>query len=106
MPQLCIECDSRVERSALTKTTYWCPGCEKEIKKDETYKVSKRFFAKGVGAILAAVAALKHPDSSLTEQTKTQAISTLLEMKRQQRKKLKGLKMKQQRHIRQKGGRK
>ena len=101
MPLLCLKCDSKVEAS-LVKPTYWCPGCNKEITKDETYKVGKRFFAAGVGAMLAMAAALNQPGFSTAKQSKLEVTSTLMMMKRQKRKKLKGLKMKQRRHVRQK----
>ena len=43
MPLLCLKCDTRVEAS-LVKPTFYCPECDKEIERDETYKVGKRFF--------------------------------------------------------------
>ena len=76
MPLLCLKCDSKVEAS-LVKPTYWCPGCNKEITKDETYKVGKRFFA-------------VEPEELRREKA------------RKKRGKLKGVKAKQRRHVRQK----
>ena len=108
MPLLCLECDSRVEYSLTKPGVFWCPGCEKEIKKDEVYRVGKRFFASGVGTMLAMVAAgaassgLGYPTGRAT---KPEATNTFMEMKKQRRKKLHGLKKKQRRHARQKGGR-
>lgn len=104
MPVLCITCDSRVEPSLAKPGVIWCPGCEKEIKKVDTYKVGKRFFSKGIGAMLAAVAALSATGFPTELQTKPEATNTFMAMKRQKRRKLKGLKVQQRRHMRQKGG--
>ena len=107
MPLLCVKCDSRVEALLTKRGFWWCPACEEEITRDNVYKVGKRFFAGGVGAMLAAVAALTQTGTrSMSPLRAGTARSTLMEMKRQQRKKLKGLKAKQRRHTKQKGGRK
>jgi len=103
MPLLCIMCDSRVQASLVKKNTYWCPGCKKEITRDDTYRVGKRYFASGVGAMLAMVAALDMPGYPTAKQTKPGVTSTYQAMQRKKRKKLKGLKMKQRRHMKQKG---
>lgn len=109
MPLVCVECNSRVERSVTDPGILYCSGCEKEVKIDETYKVGKRFFAGGFGAMLAMAALVRNYSKEgvvgegLIED---ELVSTFSEMKRQRRKKLKGLKMKQRRHMRQKGGKK
>ena len=104
MPLLCIHCDTRVERSTVDPKVFWCPSCEKEIKGDDTYKVGKRFFATGIGATLLALAALHTKGSTTIPPSREEAASTYKAMQRSKRKKLKGLKMKQRRHTRQKGG--
>lgn len=106
MPLLCIKCDSRIERSLASPGTFWCPGCNKEIEIDETYRVGKRFFSRGIGAMLAMVAAMSAPSGVGEKPSSKETMSTYKEMKRQKRKKLKGLKMKQRRHERQMGRKK
>ena len=78
MPLLCLECDTRVMPS-LTKPTFYCSGCDKELTRDETYKVSKRFF-------------------------QVESKEERAEKLRIKRKKKKGIKMKQRRLLRQKRG--
>lgn len=104
MPLLCLKCDSRIEPSIAKPGISWCPGCEKEVGRDEVYRVGKRYFAGGVGAMLAAVAALGQtgPRFSGVRQTKPEVTSTFMEIKRQKCKKLRGLKKKQRRHEKQK----
>ena len=107
MPSLCLKCDSRIEPSIVKPGVGWCPGCEKEVTRDETYRVGKRFFAGGAGAMMAIIAAASLSGSLLPtgagRATKPEATNTFMEMKKQRRKKLHGLKKKQQRHARQKG---
>lgn len=106
MPHLCITCDSRVEPSLAKPGVSWCPGCEKELTRDDVYRVGKRFFAGGEGAMLAMIAAgvlASGPSGART--VKPEVASTFAAMKRQKRKKLHGLRVKQQKHTRQKGGR-
>lgn len=110
MPSLCLKCDSRVEPSIAKPGVSWCPGCEKELARDETYRVGKRFFSSGTGAMMVAIAAAAMTSGlgySPTHRgaTEPEATNTLMEMKKQRRKKFHGLKKKQQRHMRQKGGR-
>ena len=101
MPLLCITCESRVERSAADPTVYWCPHCEKELKKAETYKVGKRHFASGLGMILAMTAAMPPMPSLLSlpnkGKTSDQTLSKFEEMRKQKRRKIKGLRMQQRR---------
>lgn len=106
MPLLCLKCDARIEPSIAKPGIFWCPGCEKEITRDNTYKVGKRFFASGVGAMLAMVAAMSLPGRHAPDRiTRAEATNTFMEMKRQRRKKIHGLKKKQQRHTGQMRGR-
>jgi len=78
MPRLCINCDTRVEGSIVKPGTYYCPECDKELTMKDTYKVGKRFF-------------------------QSEAKELRMEKVRQKRKKLKGLKRRQNRLVRQKG---
>ena len=72
MPLLCIKCDNRVERLLTKPGKFWCPECDKEITRDDVYRVGKRYFQQ------------EHRELKL-------------EKVRQKRKKLKGLKVKQRR---------
>lgn len=100
MSLLHMKCDSRLENTLTKPGTYWCPSCEVEVNRDEVYRVGKRFFATGVGAML-----LQGGRAGMDQaQTKPETISTFRERKSQKRKKLHGLKTKQRRLMRQKGG--
>jgi predicted RNA-binding Zn-ribbon protein involved in translation (DUF1610 family) len=101
MPLLCIKCDTRVTGS-LIKPTFYCPKCDKELTRDEVYKVGNRFFASGVGMMMAMTAALNKPGYPPAITSLSKATSTLQEAKRQKRKKLKGLKMRQRKQTRRK----
>lgn len=76
MPRLCIKCDTRVEPS-LIKPTYYCPECNTEVEKKDTYRVGRRFF-------------------------QGEAKELRDEKVRQKRKKLKDLKVRQRRQAKQK----
>ncbi len=104
MPLLHMKCDSRVESSFAKPGTYWCPSCDKEVKRDETYKVGKRFSATGVGMIMAMsmTAAYNMEGYPSARPTNAEVTSTFREARRQKRKKLHGLRTKQQRQMRQK----
>jgi len=105
MPWLCLECDSKVEPSIAKPGIAWCPGCEKEVTRDDTYRVGKRFFGSGAGAMMAMIAAgamMSGLDRPTGRATKPQATSTFMEIKKQRRKKVHGLRKKQRRHERQK----
>lgn len=104
MPLLHMKCDSRLENVLTKPGTYWCPNCEVEVGRDETYRVGKRFFATGAGAMLAMTAALNMPGHPTSKQTKPEPTNTFMEVKRQKRKKLHSLRTKQQRQMRKKGG--
>jgi len=105
MPLLHIQCDTRVERSVVDPKVLWCDACGKEVKASETYRVGKRFFAGGAGAMLLAVAALSTMPADwpaigpLRQPPRAgDARDTFTEMQRQKRRKLKGLKMQQRKH--------
>ena len=105
MPWLCLECDSKVEPSLVKPGIGWCPGCEKEVTTDDTYRVGKRFFGSGAGAMMAMIAAgamITPGIRGMERATKPEAISTLQAVKKQRRKKVHGLRKKQRRHERQK----
>lgn len=102
MPLLHIKCDARVESSFAKPGTYWCPSCDKEVKRDETYKVDKRFSATGVGMLMAMTAAYNWEGHPSARPTNAEVTSTFKEARRQKRKKLHGLKAKQQKQMRQK----
>ena len=105
MPWLCLKCDSRVEPSIAKPGVSWCPGCEKELGRDEIYRVGKRFSAGGAGAMMAMIAAgalMVGTTGRMRGATKPEATNTFMEMGRQKRKKIHGLKKKQRRHARQK----
>ena len=116
MPLLCMKCDTRVE-AVLTKSgTFWCPGCEKEIGKDDVYRVGKRYFASGIGMMMAMAATMPMiaaAQADLDRLTKTmpgdyvprrpskEAANTIAIAHRMKRKKIHGLRKKQKRHMRQ-----
>ena len=105
MPWLCLECDSKVEPSIVKPGVAWCPGCEKEVTRDGIYRVGKRFFAGGAGALMAMIAAGAVSSGlgySKGSATKPEATSSFMEVKKQRRKKIYGLRKKQRRHERQK----
>ena len=104
MPWLCLECDSKVEPSITKPGVAWCPGCEKEVTRDDIYRVGKRFFGSGAGAMMAMIAAgAMMGGLSRTERvTKPEATSTFQAIKKQRRKKVHGLRKKRRRHERQK----
>lgn len=79
MPLLHLKCDTRVEASLVKQGVYYCPECDEEVDRDKTYRVGRRFFA-------------------------GESKESRMEAKRQKRKKLFGLKNKQRRQTRQKGG--
>lgn len=107
MPLLCMKCDTRVESSLAKPGTFWCPGCEKELGKDDVYKVGKRYFASGIGMMMAMAAAvstsLPKGDSvyPFPHKQSKEVANTLAIAQRQKRKKIYGLKKKQRRHDRQ-----
>lgn len=108
MPLLCMKCDTRVEGNISKPGTFWCSGCEKELGKDDVYRVGKRFFASGIGMMMAMAAAMSQSlpkgigdfPSVPTKRSK-EAANTLAIAQRQKRKKIYGLKKKQRRHDRQ-----
>ena len=107
MPLLCMECDTRVEGNISKPGTFWCSGCEKELGKDDVYRVGKRYFASGIGMMMAMAAAMSQslpktmPGDYVPTKRSKEAANTIAIAHRMKRKKIHGLRKKQKRHMRQ-----